>query len=170
MKSLIEAYDHYLKERASVPPARRLSVTYKVALPWVAAVTAVFLLVRGLGLSRSIETWIVVPTICVCVVGIIYAGRRVAKYGWLLDRTPTDPDLIKMQGSDVLLNALRRVTLNGLSNLTLATRLRSDLRLTPADVSQLLSLLAAEDRLDAQTVEALKFQDMTVEGLLQKMS
>ncbi|TAL37796.1 MAG: hypothetical protein EPN98_02465 [Phenylobacterium sp.] len=90
--------------------------------------------------------------------------------GWLFDRTPTDRDLMEMCGSDELVDALRRITLNGLSNLNLTTRLRADLKLTEGDISQLLGILEAEKRLDAPALEAIKSGDTTIESLLQKMS
>jgi hypothetical protein len=94
----------------------------------------------------------------------------VSKYGWQFDRTPTDPILREMQGSDALMQALRRVTLNGLSNLTPSTRLQADLKLSPGDVSQLLDILAADNRLDARSLEDMQSGDVTVGALLQKMS
>jgi len=169
MNSIIETYDRHLSRLAAVPPAQRMRVTYGVMLPWTLATIATFLLVGALGLPPSLGVWIIVPTAGVTVVGAIYAGSRVAHHGWQFDRTPTDPVLRALRGSDVLIRALQRVTLNGLSNLSPSTRLRTDLKLTPADMSQLLSILSAETRLRGQDLDDMKSGDMTVGTLLQKM-
>ena len=169
MKSLFETYDRYLRKLAAVPPAQRLRVTYGVMLPWTLATIVAFLLVGALGLPPSLGVWIIVPTSGVTVAGAIYAGSRVSHHGWQYDRTPTDPILKEMQGSDVLIRALQRVTLNGLSNLSPSTRLRTDLKLSPADLSQLLSILSAETRLQGQNLEDMQSGDMTLGTLLQKM-
>jgi len=169
MKSLVETYDRHLKRLAAVPPAQRLRVTQGVMLPWAVATIAAFLLVSALALPPSLGVGIIVPTAGVTVAGAIYAGSRVSHHGWQFDRTPTDPVLREMQGSDVLIRALQRVTLNGLSNLTPATRLQTDLKLTPADMAQLLGILSAENRLQGQNPEDMKSGDMTVGTLLQKM-
>lgn len=169
MKSLVETYDRHLKKLAAVPPAQRLRVTQGVMLPWALATIAAFLLVGALALPPSLGVWIIVPTAGVTVAGAIYAGSRVTHHGWQFDRTPTDPVLRELRGSDVLIRALQRVTLNGLSNLSPSTRLRTDLKLSPADMSQLLSILSAESRLQGQNLEAVKSGDMTVGTLLQKM-
>jgi hypothetical protein len=147
-----------------------MSVTYRAMFPWVMTATVAFLLENVLGLPRSLGAWIIFPTTCVAAVGTLYAGWRVSKYGWQFDRTPTDPILREMQGSDALMQALRRVTLNGLSNLTPSTRLQADLKLSPGDVSQLLDILAADNRLDARSLEDMQSGDVTVGALLQKMS
>ena len=169
MKSLVETYERYLRRLAAVPPAQRLRVTYGVMLPWTLATIAAFLLVGALGLPPSLGVWIIVPTAGGAMVGAIYAGSRVTHHGWQFDRTPTDPVLRELRGSDVLIRALQRVTLNGLSNLSPSTRLRTDLKLTEADMSQLLSILSAETRLQGQHLEDMKPGDMTVGMLLQKM-
>lgn len=169
MKSLVETYDRHLKRLAAVPPAQRMRVTNRVMLPWALVTIAAFLLVGALGLPPNLGAWIIVPTAGVTVVGAIYAGSRVTNHGWQFDRTPTDPVLREMQGSDVLIRALQRVTLNGLSTLSPSTRLQTDVKLTPADMSQLLSILSAENRLDGKDLEDMKSGDMTVGTLLQKM-
>jgi hypothetical protein len=169
MKAIVETYDRHLKQLAAVPPAQRLRVTQGVMLPWLLATIAAFLLVSALALRPSLGVWIIVPTAGATVAGAIYAGSRVSHHGWQYDRTPTDPILREMQGSDVLIRALQRVTLNGLSNLSPATRLQTDLKLTPADMSQLLSILSAENRPEGQNFEDMKSGDMTVGALLQKM-
>ncbi|MDZ4370234.1 MAG: hypothetical protein U1C74_02275 [Phenylobacterium sp.] len=170
MKSLIETYDHHLKMVAAVPPAQRMSVSYKVMFPWALMAMAAFLLVGALGLPRTVEAWIILPTTCVAVAGTLYSSWRLAKHGWQFDRTPTDRVLREMPGADALIQALQRVTLNGLSNLTPSTRLQADLKLTPGDISQLLGILSAENLLDAGRLERMKSGDMTVEVLLQNMS
>lgn len=169
MKSLVETYDRHLKKLAAVPPAQRLRVTQGVMLPWALATIAAFLLVGALALPPSLGVWIIVPTAGVTVAGALYAGSRVTHHGWQFDRTPTDPVLRELRGSDVLIRALQRVTLNGLSNLSPSTRLRTDLKLSPADMSQLLSILSAESRLQWQNLDDVKSGDMTVGTLLQKM-
>lgn len=169
MKSLFETYDRHLKEVAAVPPAQRIGVSKRVMFPWILAALAAFLLVGMLRLPPSLGVWIITPTGVVALAAAVYAGSRLAQYGWQFDRTPTDPVLREMQGADVLIRALQRVTLNGLSNLKLSTRLRADLKLTSADMSQLRSILSAGNWLDSQNSEDMKSGDMTVERLLQKM-
>jgi hypothetical protein len=169
MKALLESYDHHLKKLASVSPARRMRVTYGVMFPWMLAAMAGFILVGALGLPRNLGVWIVGPIVCVAAAGILYASGRVAKHGWQFDRTPTDPALREARGSDALIQALQRVTLHGLSNLTLSTRLQADLKLSPGDVSRLLNILSAENALGAEELDALKSSDMTIGALLKIM-
>jgi hypothetical protein len=170
MKSLFETYDRHLKKAAAVPPVERMGVTKRVMLPWILAALAALLLVQALDLPSGLGIWIIAPVGCVAVVGAMFAGSRVGKYGREFDRTPTDPVLREMQGADVLIRALQRVTLNGLSDLNPSTRLQADLRLTPADMSQLRGILSAENLLDAQGLEDMRSGDMTVGSLLRNMS
>lgn len=170
MKSLVRSYERYLKNEASVPPSQLLNAVYKVTLPWALPGMAGLLLAGILRLPRDLGVWLVVPTACVAMVGVIYAGSRIVTYGWQFARTPRDLALRQTSGSDALVQALRRVTLNGLSDLTPSTRLQADLMLTPSDVSALLGILAAENWLDDESLDGMTSGDLTVEALLRKMA
>lgn len=170
MKSLIKTYDRHLKRLAAVPGVQRPGVIRWVVLPWLVGVVAISVALEMAGLPPGPSALIIVPVACVALVGAIYAGARVVRYGWRFDRTPTDLALMQAPGAEVLVRALERVTLSGLSQLTLSTRLRADLKLTSADLSQLLSILSAEGHLDGWNLEDVTSADPTVEALLGKMS
>lgn len=170
MKSLIETYERYLERAGKVPPNQRTRIVYKVVSPWILAAAACAVVVNFLALPRNIAVWLLAPMALLSAAGAIYAARRVALYGWQFDRTPSDRALTAMPGGDALVQALRRVTLNRLSDLTLSTRLQADLRLTPADMSALLDILAAEHWLEVPSLEGLRTGDLTVGALLKTMS
>ncbi len=91
MKSVFETYDNHLKKQASVPPAQRMSLTYRVMFPWALLAMAAFLLVSFLGLPRSLGAWIILPATCVAAAGTLFAALRVAKHGAQYDRRTADP-------------------------------------------------------------------------------
>ncbi len=139
-------------------------------LPWILGATIPSLLVSLLDLPRDVGGLIIFTITCVAAAGGLYAGWRVSMYGWQFDRTPANATWAEVQAGQALIAALRRVTLNSLSKLTLTTRLRADLKLTSADMSELLTILKAERWLDAGRIENVGRDDFTVETLLTLMS
>lgn len=171
MASFLATYERYLRTKAeAVAPAQLLSVVHDVSFPWVLAVMIAFLMVNLLDLPQDVSGWIIVPTTCLAATGIIYAGGRVAMYGWEFARTPATAAWTEEPAGKALIQALRRVTLNGLSSVTLVTRLQTDLRLTSADMSELLGILIAERWLHERRIEDVRLDDLTVEALLGLMS
>lgn len=104
---------------------------------------------------------ILLPLMALAAAGACYAGFRIAAYGWQFDRTPPAAPWTETANGILLVQALRRVTLNGLSSVTLRTRLRTDLRLTGEDTSALFNVLGLRWEGD---------KDLTVEALLAAMT
>lgn len=169
MQSLLANYERYLKRVAEATPAsRRLDTIYKVQFPWLLGLFLLGTPVVALKLQRWEES-VLMSVALLAGLGGCYAGLRVALYGWRFDRTPQPAPWLETHRGQALLKALRRVTLNRLSGLTLVTRLQEDLKLNDADLSELLSILVSEGQLDRRTL-GRSGGGLTVQALLDGMS
>lgn len=170
MRSLLAAYNRDLKAKAqAASPAKRLNVVYAAMSPWCLLALIASLVVTLLHLPRGAQEWVILPALCIAAVGASYAGSRIAKYGWEHDRTPPAAAWIETEAGKALIQALRRVTLNGLSEVTGATRLRAHLKLTYADVAQLYSILQGDRWLDREAPVNPQ-SDPSVDELVSRMS
>lgn len=145
MIQLISAYERRLRRLAEeTPPSRRLNAVYAAFFPWVALVMVACVVIQVLGPSHQIAMLILVPVAALSAAGAGYAGLRVTAYGWRFDRTPPAAPWTETENGVLLIQALRRVTLNGLYAVTPETRLRRDLRLTREDLSALFAILGLQ--------------------------
>lgn len=143
------------------PASRRMSAVYAALFPWLVPIIVANLVVQALGPSRQVGMIILLPLTAIATAGACYAGLRVTSYGWRFDRTPPAAPWTETENGSRLVQALRRVTLNGLSSVTLETRLRSDLRLSGDDMSALFDVLGLRPE---------EGSDLTVEVLLDAMN
>jgi len=143
------------------PASRRMNAVYAAFFPWLVPILVANLVVQALGPSRQLGIIILLPVTVISTVGACYAGFRITSYGWRFDRTPPAAPWTETENGSRLVQALRRVTLNGLSSVTLKTRLRSDLRLSGDDISALLAVLGLKLEGD---------NDLAVEVLLDAMN
>jgi len=162
MIGLISAYERRLRRMAEEASAsRRMNAVYAAFFPWIVLILVAYVAVRALGPSREIEMIILLPLTALAAAGAGYAGFRIAAYGWRIDRTPPAAPWTQTANGNRLVQALRRASLNGLSSITLQTRLRSDLRLTAEDVAALFTVLG---------LVRMGEDDLTVEALLAQMT
>lgn len=125
MKTLVESYDRYLKAKAqAVSPAERPRVVSAAIVPWGLPPLLASLMVSCLQMPRHVQGWLILPATFVSLVGMSYAGWRITKHGWEYDRTPLAAARTETETGKALIHALRRVTLNGLSQVTGRSRLR----------------------------------------------
>ena len=170
MRTLVGAYDRYLKAKAqAVCPAERQRVVHAATFPWCLPPLFASLMVILFQLPRDVQGWLILPAAFVAVLGASYAGWRITKHGWEYDRTPPTAAWTETEAGEALIHALRRVTLNGLSKVTGSTRLRADLGLTSADMSELFSILVADGWLDQQAPRITQL-DLSVDALISRMS
>lgn len=157
MTRLISAYQRRLRRMAEeAPPSRRMNAMYAACLPWVLLILVASLAAQALGTSRQVEMIILLPLAALAAAGACYAGSRVVAYGWQFDRTPPAAPWTETSNGSLLVHALRRVTLNRLSGVTLQTRLKRDLKLTGEDTSALFAVLGLRrEGEDDLTIEAL---------------
>lgn len=147
MTRLISAYQPRLRRMAEeAPPSRRMNAMYAACLPWVLLILVASLAAQALGTSRQVEMIILLPLAALAAAGACYAGSRVVAYGWQFDRTPPAAPWAETSNGSLLVHALRRVTLNRLSGVTLQTRLKRDLKLTGEDTSVRRARTAARGR------------------------
>ena len=99
-----------------------------------------------------------------------YAGLRISHYGWRCDRTPTPGAWTQTANGQLVIEALRRVSLAGLSGVTPSTRIREDLKFTTSDVSWLVEVLTVARPDSAPALERARAGgSMTVQSLLDAM-
>jgi hypothetical protein len=156
------------------PPKRRLNAAQNVTWPWT---LAAFLIMAGgtavgraLGFSGLAQLAILFPIGFLVVLVGCYAAWRIAAYGWRFDRTPPAAPWTDTAHGQILIEALRRVTLNGLSKVTPATRLREDLKLTSSDISELLAILSRDLGTDERSPAGSRDGDVTVQSPLDAMA
>lgn len=101
--------------------------------------------------------------------GGLYPVLRISAYRLRIDRTPRAAPWVETSEGKLLIQTLRRITLNALSHVTLDTRLKRDLWLTGADVSMLLTVLADECNLDPATLKRTSNGELTIQALLDGM-
>jgi len=91
------------------------------------------------------------------------------KHVWEYVRAPRAAAWTETAAGKALIQALQRVTLNGLSELSGSSRLRADLKLTSADMSQLFSILVADGWLERQEIADAQ-SDPSIDVLVSRMS
>lgn len=136
------------------PPSELVRTIQWASFPWLAAGLAVVVAgeVAGdvFGLPPQLRTWSFLFAMLV-MAGGLYPVLRISAYRLRIDRTPRAAPWVETSEGKLLIQTLRRITLNALSHVTLDTRLKRDLWLTGADVSMLLTVLADECNLDPAT-------------------
>jgi hypothetical protein len=165
MKSVIDEYDAYLRRKAQQPARRRLYAFRWVLLPWAIAAFFVEICLRTFGVAP----WLVLPPLVVILLGLGWAGARFINHGVEFDRTPPSAPWTATEEGQALIRTLRRVTLNSLSEVTLETRLREDLKLTSGDLSELFALLREEGGVDGGVVQRGQSGGLAVGELLKSM-
>jgi hypothetical protein len=162
MIRLISAYERRLRRMAErVPASRRIGAYYAAVFPWCVLILATYVAIQVLGGSRQLEGFLFLPVGALAAAGACYAGSRVVAYGWQFDRTPPPAPWTKTENGSLLIQAFRRVTLNGLSSVTPETWVRRDLGLTSEDLSELVAVLGLRPKGEI---------DLTVQALLDEMN
>lgn len=171
LKQLLKSYERRLQSMAeAVPPSGRQKVVYQAMFPWLAPAVVFNLAAILLSIPSQILNWVLPVLTLLAAVGGGYAALRVSHYGWRFDRTPPPGEWTQTANGQVLIEALRRVSLNGLSRVTPNTRIREDLKLTAADISAIVEVLTAE-RPDARpAIQRARTGQLTVQSLLDAMS
>lgn len=171
LKRLFKAYDRHLQGMAeSARTSRRQNVLYAAMFPWTAGVAVLVFATEAIGMPEPIQRWVVLSLALLAAVGGGYAAFRVSHHGWHFDRTPPPGEWTQTANGQVLIQALRRVSLNGLSGVTPSTRIREDLKLTAADVSALVEVLTAGRPDAGPAIQRARTGSMTVQSLLDAMS
>jgi hypothetical protein len=125
---------------------------------------------ESFGVPFHVWVWVMPATVGLFIVWLWDSSSRFNRYSWAYDRTPADAPWAAQPNGMALVKALQRVSLNDLRSLTLQTRLRSGLKLTNADMSELLRLLGNEGHLAPSAVDDLKIGDPAVADFLGSMT